>query len=157
MIGGPKYPELSMSDQISNDAEHLAHAATDAMYARDLASQHLGIKLDEVRPGYARMSMTVVDWMVQGQDVCHGGLMFALADTAMAFASNSHNELHTALNANIDFLKPARAGETLVAEAVEDNRTRRTGMYNVSIVNNAGDTLCYFRGRTYAIGGAVIR
>ncbi len=143
--------------EVPTDPQALAEAASRSMYARDRASQHLGIELLESRPGYARMSMQVADWMVQGQDVCHGGLMFALADTAMAFASNSHNETHTALNANIDFLRPARAGETLTAVAVEDNRTRRTGMYNVSIVNAAGDAVCHFRGRTYGIGGAVLR
>lgn len=146
-----------MDEPIPTDPQELARAATRSMYARDRASQHLGIKLDEIRPGYARMSMTVVDWMLQGHDVCHGGLMFALADTAMAFASNSHNESHIALNANIDFLRPAQVGDTLVAEAVEDNRTRRTGMYNVSIVNADGQTLCYFRGRTYGVGGPVLR
>jgi acyl-CoA thioesterase len=145
-----------MNEQKQGNLQQLAEHATQSMYARDRASQYLGITLDEVRPGYARMSMTVADWMIQGHEVCHGGLMFALADTAMAFASNSHNEQHTALNANIDFLRPARAGENLTAEAQEDNRTRRTGMYNVSIVNGAGETLCYFRGRTYGIGGAVV-
>ena len=139
------------------DADQLANEAGQAMYARDRASQQLGIALDAISPGYARMSMQVADLMLQGQGVCHGGLLFALADTAMAFASNSHNETHTALSANIDFLRPAQGGDTLTAEAQEDNRTRRTGMYNVSIVNQDGDALCYFRGRTYGIGGSVIR
>jgi acyl-CoA thioesterase len=146
-----------MNNQQPVDPEQLAQAATQSMYKRDRASQHLGIKLEEIRVGYARMSMTVVDWMLQGHDMCHGGLMFALADTAMAFASNSHNEQHIALNANIDFLRPALAGENLIAEAVEDNRTRRTGMYNVSINNDKGQAVCYFRGRTYAVGGTVLR
>ena len=139
------------------DTDQLARATGATMYARDRASQALGIKLVEVRAGYARMSMVVEDWMLQGHDVCHGGLMFALADTAMAFASNSHNEVHLALNANIDFLRPAQLGETLIAEAREGNRTRRTGMYNVSIVNDQGQAVCHFRGRTFGVGGEVIR
>lgn len=142
---------------MSTDPAEIARAAGAAMYARDLASQHLGIRLDEVRPGYARMSMTVVEWMLQGHDVCHGGILFAFADTCMAFASNSHNSVHLALNANIDFLRPAALGETLVAEARESNRSRQTGMYDVSIVNAAGKAVCHFRGRTYGIGGPVIR
>ncbi len=146
-----------MTDDIPSDPLALARAATASMHARDRASQHLGITLDEVRPGYARMSMPVVEWMLQGHDVCHGGIMFALADTAMAFASNSHNAVHLALNANIDFLRPAQLGETLTAEAVEDNRTRRTGMYNVTIVNDGGEAVCHFRGRTYGVGGSVLR
>ena len=127
------------------------------MLARDRASRELGIRLDEIRPGYARMSLTVEDWMLQGHGVCHGGLMFALADTAMAFASNAANESHLALNANIDFLRPAQLGEVLTAEAVEENRTRRTGMCNVTVTNDAGERVCHFRGRTYGVGGSVIR
>ena len=146
-----------MSSALPTDPEALARAAGASMHARDRASQELGIELLEVRPGYARMSMVVQDWMLQGHDVCHGGLMFALADTAMAFASNSYNEAHLALNANIDFLRPANLGETLIATATEGNRTRRTGMYDVSIVNDRGQAVCHFRGRTYGVGGPVIR
>ena len=142
---------------MAQDDQTLAEAATAQMYARDRASKHLGITLDEVRPGYARMSMQVVDWMLQGHDVCHGGLMFALADTAMAFASNSRNESHVALHANIDFLRPAQLGERLTAEAREGDRTRRTGLYDVLITNDAGQTICHFRGRTYGVGGSVLR
>ncbi len=139
------------------DANELARAAGASMYDRDRAAQALGLKLLEIRAGYARMSMVVEDWMLQGHDVCHGGLMFALADTAMAYASNSHNQTHLALNANIDFLRPAQLGETLIAEAYEGNRTRRTGMYDVSIVNDQGKAVCHFRGRTFGVGGEVIR
>ena len=142
---------------MSKDEQALAEAATAQMYARDRAAQHLGITLDEVRPGYARMSMEVVEWMVQGHDMCHGGLMFALADTAMAFASNARNEQHVALHANIDFLRPAQLGERLTAEAREGDRSRRTGMYDVLVTNEAGRTICHFRGRTYGVGGAVLR
>ena len=142
---------------LPTDPRELARLAGSTMYARDRASQELGIELLECAPGYARMSMVVQDWMLQGHDVCHGGLMFALADTAMAFASNSHNQSHLALNANIDFLRPAQLGETLVAEAREGNRTRRTGMYDVSIVNDKGQAVCHFRGRTFGVGGEVIR
>ena len=139
------------------DADQLACATGANMYARDRAARELGIKLLEIRPGYARMSLVVEDWMLQAHDVCHGGLMFALADTAMAYASNSHNDAHLALNANIDFLRPAQLGETLIAEAHEGNRTRRTGMYDVSIVNEKGQAVCHFRGRTFGVGGEVIR
>ena len=139
------------------DVTELARATGATMYARDRASQALGIKLLEIRPGYARMSMVVEDWMLQGHDVCHGGLMFPLADTAMAFASNSHNDAHLALNANIDCLRPAQLGETLIAEAHEGNRTRRTGMYDVSIVNEQGQAVRHFRARTFGVGGEVMR
>ena len=146
-----------MTSPVPTEPLELARAAGGNMFARDRASQELGIKLLEIRPGYARMSMVVLDWMLQGHDVCHGGLLFALADTAMAFAGNSDNESHLALNANIDFLRPATLGETLLATASEGNRTRRTGMYDVNIVNDQGKAVCHFRGRTIGVGGAVIR
>ena len=139
------------------DKRALALAVGASMYGRDRASHGLGIKLDEIRPGYARMSMQVQDWMIQGYEICHGGLLFALADTAMAFAASSHNEQHIALHGNIDYLRPAKLGDTLTAEAHEGSRTNRTGMYNVIVENHTGDTLCYFRGRTYGVGGTVIR
>ncbi len=144
-------------DSNESDPGELAQAAGDSMYARDRASRELGITLDEIRPGYARMSMTVEAWMIQGHTLCHGGLLFALADSAMAFASNSHNQQHLALHANIDYLRPAKAGDNLTAEAIEGNRTKRMGMYNVSIVNGEGKAVCHFRGRTYGVGGSVIR
>ena len=140
----------------STDADTLARAAAAAMYARDRASQELGIELLEVRAGFARMTMTVQDWMLQGHAVCHGGYLFTLADTAMAFAANSHNVAHLALNANIDFLRPATLGETLTAVAQEGNRTRRTGMYDVTVVNGDGKPVAHFRGRTFGVGGSVI-
>ncbi|MEQ8661426.1 MAG: hydroxyphenylacetyl-CoA thioesterase PaaI [Gammaproteobacteria bacterium] len=146
-----------MSTNPPDDAQLLAETAASAMHARDRASHHLGITLDVVRPGYARMSMEVVEWMLQGHDMCHGGILFTLADTAMAFASNSHNVPHVALNANVDFLRPALLGDRLVAAASEGNRTRRTGMYDVSVVNQRGEAVCHFRGRTYGSGGSVIR
>ena len=79
------------------------------------------------------------------------------ARTAMAFAASSHNEQHIALHGNIDYLRPAKLGDTLTAEAHEGSRTNRTGMYNVTVENHTGETLCYFRGRTYGVGGTVIR
>ncbi len=143
-------------NMMTDDADALARTAGAAMYARDRASQELGIELLEVRAGYARMTMTVQDWMLQGHAVCHGGYLFTLADTAMAFAANSHNVAHLALNANIDFLRPANLGETLTAVAEEGNRTRRTGMYDVSVVNDKGQQVAHFRGRTFGVGGSVI-
>ena len=146
-----------MTADVPSDAEELAHAAGVSMYARDRASRDLGIKLDEIGPGYARMSMQVEAWMLQGYAVSHGGLLFALADTAMAFASCSHNEQHVALHANIDFLRPANLGDTLIATAIEGNRSNRTGMYNVTIENGQGKAVCHFRGRTFGVGGAVLQ
>ena len=145
-----------MKVEDSSDAEEIARAAGASMYARDRASKELGIKLEEIRPGYARMSMQVEAWMLQGYAVCHGGLLFALADTTMAFASCSYNQQHVALHANIDYLRPAELGDTLTAEAIEGSRSKRMAMYNVIIENGEGKTVCHFRGRTFGVDGAVI-
>jgi len=99
----------------------------------------------------ATLSMHVVDWMMQGHDICHGGFIFALADTAMAYASNTGKLAHVALNANIDFLHPVRAGTELIASAEEVNATRRTGMYRVSVTIKNGSLVAEFHGRTYGV------
>ena len=144
-----------MSQDTSDEPQMLAESASSAMLSRDTASRQLGIELDEIRPGYARMSLVVQQWMLQGHAVCHGGIMFALADTAMAFASNSYDVPHLAMNANIDFLRPAHLNQRLTAEAIEGNRSRRLGMYDVIVTNDEGEKVCHFRGRTYGVRGSV--
>jgi acyl-CoA thioesterase len=95
--------------------------------------------------------MQVVEWMTQGHNICHGGFIFTLADTAMAYASNSGNLAHVALNANIDFLNPVREGQELVALAAEASSTNKTGMYKVSVTVKNGPLIAEFRGRTYGL------
>jgi len=125
------------------------------MYERDAAAQSLGIVLEEVGPGYARLAMEIAPSMLNGHDVAHGGLIFTLADTAFAYACNSHNERNVALSAQISFVAPGRAGRRLVAVARERSRAGRTGVYDVE-VGDEGQTIAFFRGTSYRIDGTVI-
>ncbi len=140
---------------IADDCSFAARIAA-AMYARDRAARDLEIAVEEVRFGYARCAFTVRDSMLNGHDVAHGGYVFALADTAFAYACNSRNDVNVALHASISFAAPARAGERLVAVAEERARTRRTGTYDVT-VTESGRTVALFRGTSYRLAETVIR
>ncbi len=123
-----------------------------AMWSRDAASQALGMRVVVVRPGYAQVAMAVRADMTNGHGICHGGLIFALADSAFAFACNSHGGKTVAAGATIDFLAPAHAGDELLATAIERSRSRRTGLYDVAVANGAGTVVALFRGRSHRIG-----
>jgi len=137
-------------------AQQRAERATAALFERDGASQALGMRLAAVRPGWARVVMRVRADMVNGHGVCHGGMVFALADSAFAFACNSYNESTVAAAATIDFLAGAREGDELTAEAGELWRTRRNGIYEISVCNQRGERIALFRGRSYRIDGQVV-
>ena len=139
----------------SEKARRIAEAAGKAMYARDRAAEALGIALLEVRPGYARMRMAVREDMVNGHDTCHGGLIFALADTAFAYACNSHNRNAVAQHCTITFVKPAQKGEILTAEAFEQSLDGRSGVYDAKVANERGETVALFRGNSRLIAGEV--
>ena len=120
------------------------------MWAADVASRALGMELEEVRPGYARMRMPVSDSMVNGHDLCHGGLIFTLADSAFAFACNTHGSTTLAAACDIVFVAPARRGDVLVAEASERVRFGRSGIYDVTV--RRGDAVvAEFRGHSRTI------
>jgi acyl-CoA thioesterase len=146
-----------MSETGSASAQLLAERAAHALFERDRASQGLGMRLAGVRPGSARVVLTVRGDMLNGHQVCHGGIVFALADSAFAFACNSHNESTVAAAAAIDFLATAREGDELTAEAVELWRTRRNGIYEITVVNQRGERVALFRGRSYRIDGQVVQ
>ena len=141
---------------LPTDPHTLARDAAQAMWARDHAAQGLGIVLEQVAPGTATLSMPVRQNMVNGHAICHGGMIFALADTAFAYACNSYNRSTVASACHIDFLAPARLGETLQAEAVERSQSGRTGVYDVTVRTTAGTTVALFRGKSYRIQGEVI-
>lgn len=136
--------------------EELARATGDAMYRSDRASQWLGMELQEVRPGYARMTMRVRDEFLNGHAICHGGLMFTLADSTFAFACNSYNVNAVAAGCSIEFLKPVSGGDTLTAEAQEQVLSGRHGIYDIRVTNAAGDVVAMFRGKSAQIKGTVI-
>jgi acyl-CoA thioesterase len=139
-----------------NPAQHLAEQVTQKLYAIDKASQALGIRIVEVRPGSARVSMVVRADMVNGHRICHGGMVFTLADTAFAFACNSHNENTVAATASIDFLAPSHQEDELTAIATEVWRSKRNGIYEVTVTNQDGARIALFRGRSARIDGQVI-
>jgi acyl-CoA thioesterase len=123
------------------------------MWQADHASRGLGMRLDEVAPGRARLSMTITQAMANGHDICHGGFIFCLADSAMAFASNQRGDPVLAQHAAISFIRPAQVGETLVAEAVERMRAGRSGMYDVRVTTACGELVAEFRGHTRMLRG----
>jgi acyl-CoA thioesterase len=140
---------------MERDAQRLAEVAAQALSTRDRASDALGMKLIGVRPGYARMQMTVREDMVNLHGTTHGGLVFTLADSAFAYACNSHNKVAVASSCSIDFLRPAHLGETLTATAVEQALIGRSGVYDVRVENNKGDLVALFRGKSAQVRGTV--
>jgi acyl-CoA thioesterase len=131
----------------------VVRARAEAMWAEDRASSGLGMRLDAVTPGCARLSLTVTEAMTNGHGICHGGFIFTLADSAMAFAVNPRGEPAVAQHAAITFVRPARIGEVLVAEAVERMHAGRSGMYDVRVSTAQGELVAEFRGHTRTIGG----
>ncbi len=130
------------------EALERARAAVQSMYRSDRASQKLGLEILEVAPGSVRLSMTVRPEMLNGHGLCHGGIIFTLADSAFAFACNSHGEPMVAAGASIDFLAPTPAGERLTALATEVSRSARHGIYDVRGTKRSGETVAVFRGRS---------
>jgi len=126
----------------------IARACAAAMLRADRSSRALGIDVDVTAPGSVTARMTVRDDMINGFDVCHGGLVFALADTAFAFACNGYDHVTVAAGASIEFVRPANHGDELTARATEDHRGRRTGHYTVRVVNQSGELVALFRGRS---------
>ena len=126
------------------------------LYARDSASHALGIALEEIRPGYARMKMTIRADMVNGHDLAHGGLIFTLADSTFAFACNSHNHVTVAQGATIEFLAPGKLGDVLTAEGRERHASGRTGVYDITVTNQAGRTIALFRGKSFRLGTHIL-
>ncbi|MBS0356098.1 MAG: hydroxyphenylacetyl-CoA thioesterase PaaI [Proteobacteria bacterium] len=145
-----------MTERTSDAAQALAEAVADSMWSRDRATQALGMRIEAIRPGYARISMPVREDMLNGHRICHGGLIFTLADSAFAYACNSYNKNTVASACHIDFLAPGREGDTLQAEAVEQSASGRTGVYDVTVRDGEGRTLALFRGKSYRISGDVI-
>jgi acyl-CoA thioesterase len=139
---------------IVNERPHaLARACADAMWAEDRASQELGMTLQTVGPGLARMAMTVTERMVNGHGTCHGGFIFALADSAFAFACNSRNDRAVASQAGITYLRPATLGQRLLAVAEERVRAGRSGIYDVRVTDPEGIVIAEFRGHSRNTGG----
>jgi len=134
----------------------LAERVAAAMMERDRASQGLGMRIVRVAPGEAELTMTVRADMVNGHAICHGGYVFTLADSTFAFACNSYNHNTVAQGCSIDYVAPAHEGDVLTATGRERRRAGRTGVYDIEVRNQRGETVALFRGKSYRIQGSVV-
>lgn len=141
---------------MSDTAAQLARDVARLMWADDRASQALGMELQEVRPGYARISMRIRPDMTNGHGICHGGFMFLLADSTFAFACNSHNQKAVAASAEIHFLAAAHEGDVLTAEGQEQHLAGRSGVYDTRVTDQNGRLIALFRGKSATIKGQFI-
>ena len=131
------------------DSDELARRCAAVMYERDRASQRLGIEIEDVGPGRAGARMRVTAEMVNGHDIAHGGYVFLLADDAFAFACNTYDQVTVAAAAEVVFVRPARLGDELIAEAAERTRYGRNGIYDVTVRRAAdGAVIAEFRGHS---------
>jgi phenylacetic acid degradation protein PaaD len=139
--------------------DELARRCAEAMFAGDRASQHLGLHIDDVAVGRATVRMTVTDTMINGHDICHGGYIVLLADSAFAFACNTYNRRTVAQGLDVSFLAAAHLGDVLVAEAVERALAGRSGIYDVTVRRESGAApgiVAEFRGRSRTITGSIV-
>ena len=145
------HPAMSL-----DEARALAGRVAASMYARDTATQALGIRIADVGPGSAELAMPVRADMLNGHEICHGGFIFTLADSAFAYACNSYNLNTVASGCAIEFIAPARSGDVLTARAQERQLAGRTGVYDVEVANQRGETVALFRGKSYRIRGHLL-
>jgi acyl-CoA thioesterase len=133
--------------------QQLAEATRDAMWANDRACKSLGMQVLAVGAGTASVAMTVREDMLNGHDLCHGGLIATLADSAFAYACNAYNEVTVASGFDIHLIAGARVGDVLTAEATELSKSGRTGVYDIAVTNQRGEAVAAFRGRSYTMKG----
>ena len=139
-----------------NEADRLARRVADTLRAREGTSAAWNIEIEEAREGYARIAMAVRADMLNGKAIAHGGMIFALADTAFAYACNSRNVNTAAQSATVVFVAPGREGDRLVAEARKESQTGRSGVYTVKVRNQNGEIIAVFQGLSRSIGGVVL-
>ncbi len=135
------------------DVMRRARDAVQSLYDGDAASRSFGIDIVDVAPGRVRTEMTVRSDMVNGHGMCHGGIIFTFADSAFAFACNSHGVPMVAAGASIEFMAPTPNGERLTAIASEVVRTERGGIYDVAVAKASGEVVAQFRGRCSRLRG----
>ncbi len=138
---------------MADRAQETADLVREGMFRNDRASKMLGMQILAVGPGTATLLMTIRDDMLNGHDICHGGLITTLADSAFAFACNSYNELTVASGFSIDLLAPGRRGDVLTARCFEVSKAGRTGVYDTEVTNQRGERIAMFRGRSYTMKG----
>ena len=134
-------------------AQQTAEASRDAMWRNDRACEALGMEVTAVGPGTATLTMTVREDMLNGHDLCHGGLIATLADSAFAYACNAYNEVTVASGFDIHLMNGARLGDVLTASATELSKGGRTGVYDIVVANQRDEQIAAFRGRSYTMKG----
>lgn len=142
---------MTTSNQMNKD--ELARACADVMWANDNASRELGVEIVTISSGKARLKMTILPSMTNGQKNCHGGYLFLLADSAFAYACNGYNQFTVAQHCAVSFLQPAFEGDVLMADAKERSRHNRSGIYDVQVSNQHGETIAEFRGNSRTVKG----
>jgi acyl-CoA thioesterase len=141
---------------MSNEKDKLANKVVAHMMEHDLFSQWLGIEVIEIKEGYSKIKMLVRKEMINGFGIVHGGIAFALSDSAFAFACNNRNVLSVALDTSINFLKPVHVGDTLTAEAKELHNGKSTGLYHITISNQNDHIVALFKGTCFRTNKALI-
>ena len=132
------------------DDNQIAQKCRDTMWDSDAAVRELGMSVSVSRPGEAMATLDISENMVNGHDICHGGYIFTLADTAFAYACNGYNRVTVAASASIEFVRPAKLGDRLTANASEAHRGGRTGVYDILVSNQDGEKIAIFRGRSHS-------
>ena len=146
-----------MNAAITDAAVALARKVGETMFAVDNASKDfMQMELLTCEPGRAVMRMVVRESMLNGHKICHGGLIFTLADSTFAFACNSHNKVAVAAGCSIEFLKPAHLGDVLTCEGIEQTLQGRHGIYDVKVTNQRHEVIAMFRGKSAHIQGTVV-
>ncbi len=147
---------VDLSEEHALNDPVIAKRCADAMLAKDVASKALGIRISVDEDGRTSAVLDVEERMLNGHGVCHGGFIFALADTAFAVACNAYNQVTLAAGASIDFLRPAKKGDRLLAAARERYRGGRSGIYEVTVSNQLGEEVALFRGRSHTTRATIL-
>ena len=137
--------------------DELARACVDAMYANDRASKSIGITVDEVREGYARLNLPITAEMLNGHGICHGGFIFTLADTAFACACNTRNDVNLAQKCSIEYKRPGKAGDRLTATAEHQSQDGRYGLYQVTVTDQDDNLIALFEGHSCRVKGKLLK
>lgn len=135
------------------EAQRVAEATRDAMWKDDRASKGLGMQVVAIGPGTATVTMSVRETMLNGHDICHGGLVTTLADSAFAYACNAYNEVTVASGFDVNLIAAAHLGDHLTATATELAKAGRSGVYDISVANQRGERVAAFRGRSHTMKG----
>jgi len=154
MTRAPEHAPADARDAAPADAQALS--CVQAMLRDDACSAELGMALAGAGAGWAALRMQVTARMLNGYNVCHGGMIFALADTAFACSCNGYNRVTVAGGASIEYLRPAHLGDTLTAHGRERKRGQFTGVYDIEVRNQDDQLVALFRGQSFATRKAII-